>query len=317
MGRRDQLPVRRVPREGGIRRDRRARAREPRRPTEPGRRRNQPRTPRRPWLKAAVGSRGRAGHLPAARWSSQRGERLSDRPRQPCGPAHPALAAALHGQADQGVADARADCHPPMGAFAVNRACCPDPVIVRPYAKTDAALRGAAKLIRSLRAAAAGFRPAITSYRFDPRPPRPGEVIPHGDLGPWNTVYRGQIPVAFINWDSAGRVGPLAIWPQPPGPSCRSRRPGSSPKQDSIRSPAWRPGCERSWTPLARPTGRRSCPSCGGACWMSPNCCAGSKASLQLWPARSTWHQARADPGQQREQSTLASPGALATVRNS
>ncbi len=79
-----------------------------------------------------------------------------------------------------------------------------------PYAMTDAALRGAAKLIRKLHCAAAGFAPAITSYRFGPRPPRPGEVISHGDLGPWNTVYRDGIPVAFIDWDSAGPVGPLA-----------------------------------------------------------------------------------------------------------
>lgn len=59
-----------------------------------------------------------------------------------------------------------------------------------PYARTDLALRGAAKLIRNLHSAAAGFRPAITSYRFDPRPPRLGEIVSHGDLGPWNTVYR-------------------------------------------------------------------------------------------------------------------------------
>ena len=79
-----------------------------------------------------------------------------------------------------------------------------------PYARTDTALRGAAKLIRNLHCAAAGFGPVITSYRFDPRPPQPGEVISHGDLGPWNTVYRGAVPVAFIDWDSAGPVDPLA-----------------------------------------------------------------------------------------------------------
>jgi hypothetical protein len=53
-----------------------------------------------------------------------------------------------------------------------------------PDARTELALCGAAKLIRKLHCAAAGFRPAITSYRFDPRPPRPGEVVSHGDLGP-------------------------------------------------------------------------------------------------------------------------------------
>ncbi len=53
------------------------------------------------------------------------------------------------------------------------------------------------------------LQPATTSYRFRPRPPRAGEIISHGDLGPWNTVYRDGIPVAFIDWDSAGPVSPL------------------------------------------------------------------------------------------------------------
>jgi Phosphotransferase enzyme family len=78
-----------------------------------------------------------------------------------------------------------------------------------PYARTDLALRGAAALLRQLHAAASGFQPAITSYRFRPRPPRAGEIISHGDLGPWNTVYRDGLPVAFIDWDSAGPVSPL------------------------------------------------------------------------------------------------------------
>jgi Phosphotransferase enzyme family len=79
-----------------------------------------------------------------------------------------------------------------------------------PYARTDRALRGAGRLIRQLHTAAAGFRPLITSYRFDPRPPRPGEIISHGDLGPWNTVYRDGIPVAFIDWDAAQPAEPVA-----------------------------------------------------------------------------------------------------------
>jgi len=79
-----------------------------------------------------------------------------------------------------------------------------------PYARTELALRGAGQLIRKLHQAAAGFRPTITSYRFDPRPPRPGEIVSHGDLGPWNTVYRHGIPVAFIDWDAARPVDPLA-----------------------------------------------------------------------------------------------------------
>jgi aminoglycoside phosphotransferase (APT) family kinase protein len=52
--------------------------------------------------------------------------------------------------------------------------------------------------------------PSHHQLPFRPAPPRPGEVVSHGDLGPWNTVYRDGIPVAFIDWDSAGPVDPLA-----------------------------------------------------------------------------------------------------------
>ena len=79
-----------------------------------------------------------------------------------------------------------------------------------PYARTDLALRGAGRLIGKLHTAAAGFRPRITSYRFDLRPPGPGEIVSHAGLGPWNTVYRDGIPVAFIGWDAAQPAGPVA-----------------------------------------------------------------------------------------------------------
>lgn len=79
-----------------------------------------------------------------------------------------------------------------------------------PYARTELALRGAADLIRKLHQAAAGFRPAITCYRVQPYPPRAAEIVSHCDLGPWNTVYRQGIPVAFIDWDAAQPVDPLA-----------------------------------------------------------------------------------------------------------
>ena len=79
-----------------------------------------------------------------------------------------------------------------------------------PYARTERALRGAAGLIGQLHQAAAGFHPAVTSYRFHPYPPKAGEIVSHGDLGPWNTVYRDGTPVAFIDWDAAQPVDPVA-----------------------------------------------------------------------------------------------------------
>ncbi len=77
------------------------------------------------------------------------------------------------------------------------------------YARTDQALCRTAQLLRRLHRVSLDFEPAVTCYRFHPRPPRPGEVISHGDLGPWNTAYRDGLPVAFIDWDSAQPADPL------------------------------------------------------------------------------------------------------------
>ena len=77
------------------------------------------------------------------------------------------------------------------------------------YARSEATLVAAAELIRRLHEAAQGYRPPDTRFRFDPRALRAGEIISRGDLGPWNTVYRDGLPVAFIDWDAAGPVRPL------------------------------------------------------------------------------------------------------------
>lgn len=77
------------------------------------------------------------------------------------------------------------------------------------FARTERALRGAGTLLRSLHAASAGFRPVRTEYRYHPYPPRDGEIVSHGDLGPWNTVYRDGVPAGFIDWDGAQPVDPL------------------------------------------------------------------------------------------------------------
>jgi aminoglycoside phosphotransferase (APT) family kinase protein len=77
------------------------------------------------------------------------------------------------------------------------------------YARSEAALTAAAGLVRQLHDGARGYRPAHSDYRFQPRPPRAGEIVSHGDLGPWNTVYRAGVPVAFIDWDAAGPVESL------------------------------------------------------------------------------------------------------------
>ncbi|SCG56520.1 Phosphotransferase enzyme family protein [Micromonospora siamensis] len=78
-----------------------------------------------------------------------------------------------------------------------------------PYARSEAALVAAARLVRQLHDAARGYRPRDVEFRFDPRPLRTGEIVSHGDLGPWNTVYRHGVPVAFIDWDAAGPIVPV------------------------------------------------------------------------------------------------------------
>jgi hypothetical protein len=105
-------------------------------------------------------------------------------------------------------------------------------------ARSEAALAAAARLVRSLHDAARDFRPAETGYRFHPCPPRTGEIISHGDLGPWNTVYRDGLPVAFIDWDAAGPVDPVvelasAAWEFVPlGPPAQLREVGFDPVPD-------------------------------------------------------------------------------------
>jgi phosphotransferase family enzyme len=78
------------------------------------------------------------------------------------------------------------------------------------YTRSVAALEATARLLRRLHEGAAGFVPEQTGYRFHPHPPLPGEIICHGDVGPWNTVYRDGLPVGFIDWDAARPATALA-----------------------------------------------------------------------------------------------------------
>ncbi|ONI77477.1 hypothetical protein BWI15_02900 [Kribbella sp. ALI-6-A] len=68
--------------------------------------------------------------------------------------------------------------------------------------RSDEALVALGELLRELHSASAGFRPPGVVLED-------GEIMPHGDLGPWNTVYRDGRPVAFIDWDACGPTTPL------------------------------------------------------------------------------------------------------------
>jgi aminoglycoside phosphotransferase (APT) family kinase protein len=60
------------------------------------------------------------------------------------------------------------------------------------YSPSDAQLANAARLIRHFHDATAGSSLAAGA-----------EIVAHNELGPHNTVFSGEEPVAFIDWDDA------------------------------------------------------------------------------------------------------------------
>jgi hypothetical protein len=82
----------------------------------------------------------------------------------------------------------------------------------------DRRLVAMARLLREYHEAVAGYRPVdarwavtvATNAGVGPAaPPVPGELICHGDFGPWNLVWRGTEPVGIIDWDYALPHRPL------------------------------------------------------------------------------------------------------------
>ncbi|MEO3743741.1 aminoglycoside phosphotransferase family protein [Plantactinospora sp. B5E13] len=61
-------------------------------------------------------------------------------------------------------------------------------------------LVGMARLLRTYHEAVADHRPAGI---------RDGEIVCHGDFGPWNLVWDGRRPVGIIDWDQAHPASPL------------------------------------------------------------------------------------------------------------
>lgn len=77
------------------------------------------------------------------------------------------------------------------------------------YARSDDALTAAGRLLRGYHDATAGFpAPADAAWYFPAR--GPAEVICHGDVAPYNCVFRDGLPVAFIDFDTA-HPGPR-VW---------------------------------------------------------------------------------------------------------
>jgi hypothetical protein len=70
---------------------------------------------------------------------------------------------------------------------------------------TDDGLREYARLIRRYHDAVAGYRPPPDAqWMTESHPLAEGEILTHGDLGPWNVVFRAGRAVGLLDWDMAG-----------------------------------------------------------------------------------------------------------------
>ena len=72
----------------------------------------------------------------------------------------------------------------------------------------EAGLVAMARLLREYHEAVQGFQPSSDAAWAARRgAPGDGELVCHGDFGPWNLVWRGTQPVGILDWDYA--------WPHP------------------------------------------------------------------------------------------------------
>lgn len=68
----------------------------------------------------------------------------------------------------------------------------------------DTGLVTFARFLRQYHDAVAGFRLSEgLSWCTGERGPRDGEVVCHGDFGPWNIVWQREVPVGILDWDYA------------------------------------------------------------------------------------------------------------------
>jgi hypothetical protein len=82
------------------------------------------------------------------------------------------------------------------------------PTRATPEAVTGRALKGLGRLLRRYHGAVRGFElPPGAAWHHEPLPGE-GAIVCHNDLSPRNTVFRGDNPVAFLDWDLASPAPP-------------------------------------------------------------------------------------------------------------
>jgi hypothetical protein len=82
---------------------------------------------------------------------------------------------------------------------------------VHPRAWSDEGVFQVGRLLRDLHDATAGFTPppGATWHPWPFASDAPDAIISHRDTGPWNIVARDGLPVAFIDWVTAGPADTL------------------------------------------------------------------------------------------------------------
>jgi aminoglycoside phosphotransferase (APT) family kinase protein len=75
---------------------------------------------------------------------------------------------------------------------------------------SDEGLVAFASMLRRFHDAVAGYRPSASAeWAYGRLPLREGELVCHGDFGPWNLVWREGAPVGILDWDLAYPGPPL------------------------------------------------------------------------------------------------------------
>jgi len=68
----------------------------------------------------------------------------------------------------------------------------------------ESGLRRWARFLRQYHDVVKGYRPSADSaWASRTGTCEPGEIVCHGDSGPWNAVWRGSEPIGLIDWDMA------------------------------------------------------------------------------------------------------------------
>lgn len=138
--------------------------------------------------------------------------RVGDTVRRSTGPWRPALHALLDHLHAAGFRYAPQ----PLGVDAAGReilSYIPGAPGMRPWPdvlRRDDGLIQVGRMLRELAAALADFIPPQSArWRTSPQVAQPGGPIRHGDLGMWNTIWRGNQLVGLIDWDFAEPAPPL------------------------------------------------------------------------------------------------------------